>query len=76
MRSVTAMTRADASELNDITWNWVKAYDVRYDGITYIASRLGSPDHLLTAKIPSDLRSLIRSDYAAWLASLKESSSL
>jgi len=76
MGSETAMTRADASELNDIMWNWEKAYDIRYDDTTYIASRLGYPEHLLTAETPSDLRSLIRSDYAAWLASLKQSSSL
>lgn len=76
MGSETGMTRADASELNDITWHWEQAYNVSFHGAIYSAARIGYPEHLLTADTPTGLRSLIRADYLAWLASLKERSSL
>jgi hypothetical protein len=76
MASETGLTQADAAELEDIGWHWEKAYAVNRDGDTYVAARIGYPDHRLTADTPAQLRTLIRSDYGAWLASLNESSSL
>jgi len=76
MGSETELTQIEAAELEDIGWHWEKAYTIRHEGDAYIAARLGYPDHKLTADTPTELRSLIRSDYGAWLASLKESSSL
>jgi hypothetical protein len=76
MGSETRLTQAEAAELEDIGWHWEKAYAISHDGDAYFAARIGYPDHRLTADTPAQLRSLIRSDYGAWLASLKESSSL
>jgi hypothetical protein len=76
MGSETELTRVEAAELEDIGWHWEKAYSVSHDGDAYVAARIGYPDHRLTADTPAQLRSLIRSDYTAWLASLKERSSL
>jgi hypothetical protein len=76
MASETGLTRADATELNDIVWHWEKAYGITYDGAAYSAARIGYPEHILTADTAGELRSLIRSDYRAWLAGLRERSSL
>jgi hypothetical protein len=76
MGAETEMTETDASELSDIGWHWEKAYNVSNDGSVYTAARIGYPEHVLTADTPSELRSMIRSDYLAWLASLIERSSL
>jgi hypothetical protein len=76
MASETGLTQAEVAELEDIGWHWERAYTIRREGDAYIAARLGYPDHELTADTPAELRSLIRSDYGAWLAGLKESSSL
>ena len=51
-------------------------YNVSFDGTIYSATRIGYPEHLLTADTATALRSLIRADYVAWLANLKERSSL
>jgi hypothetical protein len=76
MGSETELTRVEAAELEDIGWHWEKAYEVGRDGDAYVAVRTGYRDHKLTAQTLAQLRSLIRSDYGAWLASLRESSSL
>lgn len=76
MGSETGTTQVDAAELSDIAWHWEKAYKVSHDGLVYAAARIGYPEHILTAETPSELRSMIRSDYLAWLASLAERSSL
>ncbi len=76
MRSETEMTESGASELEDIAWHWEKAYKVSHEGSVYAAARIGFPEHVLTANTPGELRAMIRSDYLAWLASLKERSSL
>jgi hypothetical protein len=76
MGSETELTRAEAAELEDIGWHWEKAYEIGRDGDAYVATRIGYPAHKLIADTPAELRSLIRSDYGAWLATLKESSSL
>jgi hypothetical protein len=76
MGSETGMTKADASELGDIAWHWEEAYNVSHDASVYAAARIGYPEHIVTADTPSKLRSMIRSDYLAWLASLNERSSL
>lgn len=76
MGSETELTGVEAAELEDIGWHCEKAYQIGRDGDAYVAARIGYPDHKLTADTPAHLRSLIRSDYGAWLASLKESSSL
>jgi hypothetical protein len=76
MGSETGLTEADTSELSDIGWHWERAYTVSHDGNVYAAARIGYPEHVLTADTPGELRSMIRSDYLAWLASLSERSSL
>lgn len=76
MGSETELTGVEAAELEDIGWHWEKAYEIARDGDAYVAARIGYPDHKLTARTTAQLRSLIRSDYTAWLASLKEKSSL
>jgi hypothetical protein len=76
MGSETGTTQVDAPELSDIAWHWEKAYNGSHDGSVYAAARIGYPEHILTAETPSELRSMIRSDYLAWLASLAERSSL
>jgi hypothetical protein len=72
----TGTTEVSASELSEIAWHWEKAYKVSNDGGVYVAARIGYPEHVLTADTPNALRSVIRSDYLAWLASLSERSSL
>jgi hypothetical protein len=76
MGSETELTRAEAAELEDIGWHWEKAYEIARNGHGYVAVRIGYPEHILTANTASELRSMIRSDYLAWLASLNERSSL
>jgi hypothetical protein len=76
MGSETGTAQVDTSELNEIAWHWEKAYNVSHDGSICTAVRIGYPQHILTAGTPSELRSMIRSDYLAWLASLSERSSL
>jgi hypothetical protein len=75
MGSETRSTEVDA-ELSEIAWHWEKAYNVSHDGSVYTALRIGYPEHILTAGTASELRSMIRSDYLAWLATLSERSSL
>jgi hypothetical protein len=76
MGSETETTQVDASGLSEIAWHWEKAYNVSHDGSVYLAVRIGYPEHILTANSQRELRSMIRSDYLAWLASLSERSSL
>jgi hypothetical protein len=76
MGSETGTAQVDTSELNEIAWHWEKAYNVSHDGSVYAAVRIGYSQHVLTADTPSELRSMIRSDYLAWLATLRERSSL
>jgi hypothetical protein len=71
-----ALTRSDASELNDLAWHWEHAYLVACDGDVFTATRVGNPTHILTAETPVELRQLIRQDYAAWQSRLQERSSL
>jgi hypothetical protein len=66
------MSGADDAELRDICWHWGKAYVLDYDGESYTATRIGLPDHVLTADTAAQLRRMIRSDYFEWLASLRE----
>jgi hypothetical protein len=57
-------------------WHWETADRTCFDGDVYVASQVGYPEHLLTAEGTAELRALIRDDYHAWMASLKERSSL
>jgi hypothetical protein len=76
MASETGAAQADASELESIAWHWEKAYKISHEDDVYVAVRIGYPNHRLTADTPAGLRSMIRSDYGAWLATLRERSSL
>lgn len=71
-----ALTRSEASELNDIAWHWEHAYIVTGDGDVFTATRVGQPAHVLTAETPDELRQMIRRDYSAWQSRLQERSSL
>ena len=66
------MGAANDAELRDICWHWGTAYALEFDGERYTATRVDSPDHVLTADTAALLRGMIRSDYFAWLASLRE----
>jgi hypothetical protein len=66
------MSTTDDAELRDIRWHWGTAYVLDCDGERYTATRVGSPDHALTADTAAQLRGMIRSDYFDWLASLQE----
>jgi hypothetical protein len=65
------LSATDAAELRDIGWHWETAYTIDYDGETYTATRIGSPEHVVTADTAAELRSGIRTDYFAWCASLR-----
>ncbi|HUB38522.1 MAG TPA: hypothetical protein VMA72_06705 [Streptosporangiaceae bacterium] len=66
------MSAADDAELRDICWHWGTAYVLNYDGERYTATRVNSPDHVLSADTAAQLREMIRSDYFEWLESLRE----
>ena len=71
-----ALTRGEASALNDIAWHWENAYVVSGEDGVFTATRVGQPDHVLTAETPDQLRRKIRNDYSAWPSRLQERSSL
>ncbi len=66
------MSATDDAELRDLRCHWGSAYVLDYDGERYTATRVGSPDHVLTADTAALLRGMIRSDYFDWLASRQE----
>jgi hypothetical protein len=59
-----------------VAWHWDSAYNVAFSGEVYTASRIGYPEHVLTAETTSELRQRIRLDYQGWQAGLRERSSL
>lgn len=63
---------ADAQELRDIGWHSETAYVIGYNGDNYTAERIGAPHHVVTADSATELRELIRKDYFAWCATLRE----
>jgi hypothetical protein len=72
------MNAIDDAELRDIRWHWGTAYVLDHDGERrYTATRVGLPDHVLTADTAAQLRGMIRSDYFEWFApSLQQRGSL
>jgi hypothetical protein len=67
------MRAIDDAELHDIRLHWGTAYVIDHDGERrYTATRVGSPDHVLTAETAAQLRGMIRSDYFEWLASQQQ----
>jgi hypothetical protein len=66
------LSATDAAELRDIGWHWETAYTIEYDGEHFSATRLGSPEHKVTADSATELRTGIRTDYFAWMATLRE----
>jgi hypothetical protein len=69
------LSEADRAELSDIGWHWGGAYYVGRVADQYRATRKGYPDHYVTADTAAELRLAIRSDYFAWLATLREHAS-
>ena len=63
---------ADDRAALDIAYHWDSCYRLDYDGEVYTASRLGSPEKVLTAETTEELRQMIRKDYQAWCAGLRE----
>jgi hypothetical protein len=66
------LTPAQRAELADIGFHWDSAYLLAHDGTNYTATRIGSPDHVVSAPTAGELRHLVRSDYFAWMATLSE----
>lgn len=59
----THFARSDASALADLQLHWGSGYEIGLDGDIWSATFRGTPDQL-RAHTPSELRVLIRADYA------------
>lgn len=58
------MNRNDASALADLQMHWDEAYAITFDGYTWSARFYGTTE-MLEARSSSELRQLIRDDYAS-----------
>jgi hypothetical protein len=67
-----ALSKADQAALGEVAWHWDTAYVLAHDGEVFTAARIGAPHMVLTADSAQGLREAIRTDYFAWMASLRE----
>jgi hypothetical protein len=55
---------ADEAALRDLSWHWENAYTFAVVDDTWTAAPADSPADILTAESASELRELVRADYA------------
>jgi hypothetical protein len=60
--------RRQAFDLADLEFHWGEVYKIKFEvkRKTWTAARFGDLDHVLTAESATDLRQMIRDDYAEW----------
>lgn len=66
------LSQEQLADLADVGFHWGDAYVFGCDGTNYTAHRRGYPDQVIIAGSPEELRDMIRKDYFAWCATLKE----